>query len=102
MKVREILNNYPKIYLNVLPPDRSNLGSMIAHLARTVADEQGNMPTEYEGRAEAGQLWPRDRFDRRAGDEGTAIAQRAKQLKKKNRGSPNAIRGSVSPDVIYR
>lgn len=63
MKLYELFNNYPKHYINVLPPsDVKPTGSMIATIMRARANEQGNEDTEYESRAESSKLWPNDKY----------------------------------------
>lgn len=86
MKLNE-LNNYGKLYFNVLPPrDVKPNSRMIATVLRAKADSQGNEQTEYEGHAQADKMWPNHKWDRRQNDEvAKDIARKAKQNLKGNR-----------------
>jgi hypothetical protein len=85
MKLDELFNNYPKQYFNVLPPKETKpTGSMIATIARSIADDQGSEPTEYESEARASKTWPNHKYDRRQNDEVAKdiVRKRRKSLKK--------------------
>jgi hypothetical protein len=87
MKLHEVLNNSPKVYVNVVPPKGIDKGYMIATIMRDVADGQGTMDSDWEGEARNDLSVPEPRYRRQYDDVGTSIAQKARKLRRKIRDS---------------
>jgi hypothetical protein len=106
MKLTQVLNTYPKLYINVVPPrdHKISTGSLIATVMRQRANDQG-YPNDYEDdTTQICPTWPNHRWDRRVGDNiGTEISQKARKLRKKYSDSlPRDLDTRVNQDVVER